>query len=169
MRLTRVYVDTALSTGARCEIDGNAANTNQNLVGHAGGQVGGFGVAADAQHFYWANGGNLMRSDLNGQNVVHLATLTAGAWMVVVLIPLIVGVWPVRTHQLALRLHNEVPGIVVPEHVQEALLRAGPDAPDVGAELTRALIARAREERYAGVYVVAPFRRPLGVIDFLAG
>jgi 16S rRNA (uracil1498-N3)-methyltransferase len=26
MRLTRVYVDTALSTGARCEIDGNAAN-----------------------------------------------------------------------------------------------------------------------------------------------
>jgi hypothetical protein len=62
-----------------------------------------------------------------------------------------------------------VPGIVVPEHVQEALLRAGPNAPDVGAELTRALIARAREERYAGVYVVAPFRRPLGVIDFLAG
>jgi 16S rRNA (uracil1498-N3)-methyltransferase len=26
MRLTRVYVDTTLSTGARCEIDGNAAN-----------------------------------------------------------------------------------------------------------------------------------------------
>jgi 16S rRNA (uracil1498-N3)-methyltransferase len=26
MRLTRVYVDTALSTGARCEIDGNAFN-----------------------------------------------------------------------------------------------------------------------------------------------
>jgi 16S rRNA (uracil1498-N3)-methyltransferase len=26
MRLTRVYVDTVLSTGARCEIDGNAAN-----------------------------------------------------------------------------------------------------------------------------------------------
>ena len=83
-------------------------------------------------------------------------------------IPVIVGVWPVRSHQLALRLHNEVPGIVVPQPVQEALLRAGPDAPRVGAELTRELIARARE-RYAGVYVVAPFRRPLGVIDFLAG
>jgi methionine synthase / methylenetetrahydrofolate reductase(NADPH) len=84
-------------------------------------------------------------------------------------IPLIVGVWPVRTHQLALRLHNEVPGIVVPDHVQDALLRAGPSAPEVGAELTRGLIERARAERYAGVYVVAPFRRPLGVIDFLAG
>jgi methionine synthase I (cobalamin-dependent)/5,10-methylenetetrahydrofolate reductase len=84
-------------------------------------------------------------------------------------IPLIVGVWPVRTHQLALRLHNEVPGIVVPDHVQEALLRAGPNAPEVGAELTRGLIERARVEQYAGIYVVAPFRRPLGVIDFLAG
>jgi homocysteine S-methyltransferase len=83
-------------------------------------------------------------------------------------IPLIVGVWPVRSHQLALRLHNEVPGIVVPDHVQEALLRAGADAPQVGATLTRELIERARDQ-YAGVYVVAPFRRPLGVIDFLAG
>ena len=84
-------------------------------------------------------------------------------------IPLIVGVWPVRSHQLALRLHNEVPGIIVPEHVQKALLDAGPNAPEVGAELTRMLIHRARTEGYAGVYVVAPFRRPLGVIDFLAG
>jgi methionine synthase I (cobalamin-dependent)/5,10-methylenetetrahydrofolate reductase len=84
-------------------------------------------------------------------------------------IPLIVGVWPVRSHQLALRLHNEVPGIVVPDHVQNALLEAGPNAPEVGAELTRGLIDRARVEQYAGIYVVAPFRRPLGVIDFLAG
>jgi homocysteine S-methyltransferase len=84
-------------------------------------------------------------------------------------IPLIVGVWPVRSHQLALRLHNEVPGIIVPDHVQEALLRAGPNAPEVAAELTRGLIERARSEQYAGIYVVAPFRRPLGVIDFLAG
>jgi methionine synthase / methylenetetrahydrofolate reductase(NADPH) len=84
-------------------------------------------------------------------------------------IPLIVGVWPVRSHQLALRLHNEVPGIIVPDHVQQALLRAGPEAPNVGAELTRKLIERARTEQYAGIYVVAPFRRPLGVIDFLAG
>jgi methionine synthase I (cobalamin-dependent)/5,10-methylenetetrahydrofolate reductase len=84
-------------------------------------------------------------------------------------IPLIIGVWPVRSHQLALRLHNEVPGIIVPDHVQDALLRAESEAPRVGAELTRELIERARVEQYAGIYVVAPFRRPLGVIDFLAG
>ncbi|MET0686964.1 MAG: pentapeptide repeat-containing protein, partial [Solirubrobacteraceae bacterium] len=71
-------------TIGRGTIDGNAANTNQNLVGHAGGQVGGFPVAADAKYLYWANSVNLMRSDLNGQNVAHLTTLSAGArWLAV--------------------------------------------------------------------------------------
>ena len=83
-------------------------------------------------------------------------------------IPLLVGVWPLRSHQMALRLHNEVPGIVVPDHVQHALLKAGPEAPAAGAEVARGLIEQARE-RYAGVYVVAPFRRPLAVVDFLGG
>ena len=36
-------------------------------------------------------------------------------------IPLLVGIFYVRSYSLALRLHNEVPGIVVPEHVQERL------------------------------------------------
>jgi homocysteine S-methyltransferase len=81
-------------------------------------------------------------------------------------IPLLVGIWPLRSHQLALRLHNEVPGIVVPDHVQQALLDAGPNAPDVGANLAHELVARSRELA-AGIYVVAPFRQPLGVLDFL--
>jgi methionine synthase / methylenetetrahydrofolate reductase(NADPH) len=82
-------------------------------------------------------------------------------------IPLIVGLWPLSSHQLALRLHNEVPGIVVPEHVQRALLDAGPNAADVGTELALELNEQAREVA-AGIYIVAPFRRPLGVLDFLA-
>src|SRR5688500_8742182 len=81
-------------------------------------------------------------------------------------IPLLVGIWPLRSHQLAQRLHNEVPGIVVPGHVQQALLDAGPNAPDVGAKLAHELVARSRELA-AGIYVVAPFRQPLGVLDFL--
>ena len=82
-------------------------------------------------------------------------------------IPLLVGIWPLRSHQLALRLHNEVPGIVVPEHVQQALLDAGPNAPEVGSKLAHELVEQAREVA-AGIYVVAPFRQPLGVLDFLA-
>ena len=81
-------------------------------------------------------------------------------------IPLLVGLWPLRSHQLAQRLHNEVPGIVVPDAVQEALLAAGPDAPALGIELMRELWAGCRELA-AGVYVVAPFRQPLGVLDAL--
>jgi homocysteine S-methyltransferase len=82
------------------------------------------------------------------------------------LIPLLVGVWPIRSLELAVRVHNETPGIVVPEHVQERYRAAGPDAAAVGVALARELIERARELA-AGVYVVAPFRRPLGVLDVL--
>jgi methionine synthase / methylenetetrahydrofolate reductase(NADPH) len=79
-------------------------------------------------------------------------------------IPALVGIWPLTSHQLAVRIHNEVPGIVVPEHVQRRLLDAGAAAPEVGLELARELLAASREQA-AGVYVVAPFRRPLGVLD----
>jgi homocysteine S-methyltransferase len=82
-------------------------------------------------------------------------------------IPLLVGVWPVRSYELAVRVHNETPGIVVPEHVQERYRAAGADAPQVGVELVQELVAEAREFA-AGVYVVAPFRRPIGVLDLLA-
>jgi methionine synthase I (cobalamin-dependent)/5,10-methylenetetrahydrofolate reductase len=82
-------------------------------------------------------------------------------------IPLLLGVWPMTSHQLAVRMHNEVPGIVIPESVQGALLDAGPNAAEVGREIARGLLEQSRD-RVAGVYVIAPFRRPLGVLDFLA-
>ncbi|MEJ7568407.1 MAG: bifunctional homocysteine S-methyltransferase/methylenetetrahydrofolate reductase [Gaiellaceae bacterium] len=81
-------------------------------------------------------------------------------------IPLLVGVWPLRSHELAVRLHNEVPGMIVPDAVQQRLLDAGGAAAEVGGELARQLIAESREKA-AGVYVVAPFRQPLGVLELL--
>jgi len=81
-------------------------------------------------------------------------------------IPMIVGVWPIRSYELAVRVHNEVPGIVVPQHVQDRYRSAGADAPAVGTALVRELTAGARDLA-AGVYVVAPFRQPLGVLDVL--
>src|SRR6266536_476306 len=74
-------------------------------------------------------------------------------------IPLLVGVWALPSVQLAQRIHNEVPGMIVPEHVQDALRDAGTDAAKVGAEVARALAEKARE-RAQGIYVVAPFRSP---------
>jgi methionine synthase I (cobalamin-dependent)/5,10-methylenetetrahydrofolate reductase len=81
-------------------------------------------------------------------------------------IPLLVGVWPIRSLELAVRVHNETPGIVVPEHVQERYRAAGTNAPQVGIDLVHELIEQSRKVA-AGVYIVAPFRRPLGILEVL--
>jgi methionine synthase / methylenetetrahydrofolate reductase(NADPH) len=82
-------------------------------------------------------------------------------------IPLLVGVWPVRSFQLAFRLHNEVPGITIPEPVQKRLADAGADAAKVGLELARDLMEASRE-RAAGIYVIPPFKEPAAALDLLA-
>jgi len=75
-------------------------------------------------------------------------------------------VWPLGSLKLALRLHNEVPGIVVPESFLRQLESAGPDAAKVGAELAHRMAAEA--PRYAaGAYYVAPFRNPEEILPFL--
>ena len=82
-------------------------------------------------------------------------------------IPILLGIFYVRSHQLALRLHNEVPGIVVPEPVQERLERAGANAAAEGLALARELYAQARE-KVAGVYLIPPFKQPEAALDVLA-
>jgi homocysteine S-methyltransferase len=81
-------------------------------------------------------------------------------------IPILVGVWPIRSLELLVRMHNEAPGMVVPDHVQERYRRAGANAREVGGELGLELIEHARVVA-DGVYVVAPFRVPMNVVDFL--
>jgi methionine synthase / methylenetetrahydrofolate reductase(NADPH) len=88
--------------------------------------------------------------------------LLGGEWP----IPVLVGIFPLTSYRLALRLNNEVPGIVVPEPLQEALREAGPDAAELGMEHARKLIEASRD-RADGVYIVAPFRRPVAVLDLL--
>ena len=90
------------------------------------------------------------------------AQLLGGEWP----IPVLAGIFPLSSHRLALRLHNEVPGIVVPESLQAALQDAGADAASVGWAHSRALVADVRD-RVAGVYFVAPFRQPLRVLELL--
>ena len=81
---------------------------------------------------------------------------------------MLVGVFPLTSYRLALRLHNEVPGIVVPERAA-GRARATPARarPRSGMAHARELLEAARD-RCEGVYVVAPFRRPLGVLDLLS-
>jgi methionine synthase / methylenetetrahydrofolate reductase (NADH) len=83
-----------------------------------------------------------------------------GEWPV----PILVGVLPVTSHRFALRLHNEVPGIVVPQELQDALARAGSDGAEIGLAHAREIVAQARSVAQ-GVYIMAPYRRPLSVLD----
>ena len=82
-------------------------------------------------------------------------------------IPIVIGVWPLSSYKLAVRLHNEVPGIVIPEPVQQALKQAGPKARDTGFDLAREIFAWARTAA-AGAYIIPPFNKyeqALYVID----
>ena len=81
-------------------------------------------------------------------------------------IPLLVGVWPLTSYQLAFRLHNEVPGITIPNAVQERLGKAGADARAVGFELARQL-AEGSRARAAGIYVIPPFKEPDAALELL--
>jgi homocysteine S-methyltransferase len=82
-------------------------------------------------------------------------------------VPLLVGVFPLTSYRLALRLHNEVPGIVVPQALQDALESAGPEAAAIGMAHARELVAAARE-LFQGAYVVAPYRKPTSVLELLS-
>jgi methionine synthase I (cobalamin-dependent)/5,10-methylenetetrahydrofolate reductase len=86
-----------------------------------------------------------------------------GGWPV----PVLLGIFYVRSYQLAVRLHNEVPGIVVPEDVQRRLDKAGANAGAEGLALARELYAEARE-KVAGVYVIPPFKQPEAALELLA-
>ncbi len=81
-------------------------------------------------------------------------------------IPVLVGICPVWSYRFAQRLHNELPGIIVPESLQEALRQAGTDAARVGMDYAKELYAGAREQA-AGVYLVAPYRKPLNVLELV--
>jgi methionine synthase I (cobalamin-dependent)/5,10-methylenetetrahydrofolate reductase len=81
-------------------------------------------------------------------------------------IPVLVGVWPLTSFQLAFRLHNEVPGITIPDRIQKQLADAGADARALGFGLARELIEQVRG-RASGIYVIPPFKEPTAALELL--
>ena len=81
-------------------------------------------------------------------------------------IPVLVGIWPLNSYKQALRLNNEVPGIVIPEPVLLDLQAAGVHARDHGFALARRMIEWARTE-VAGTYLIPPFKRYEEVLELL--
>ncbi len=73
-------------------------------------------------------------------------------------IPIIVGLLPLHSFRHAEFLHNEVPGITIPDAVRARMKDAGDRALRQGIEMAQALLQQIRA-RYAGAYVMPSFGR----------
>jgi homocysteine S-methyltransferase len=73
-------------------------------------------------------------------------------------VPLVVGILPLHSYRHAEFLHNEVPGITVPDAVRARLRGAGDHALRVGVETAQAILVDVRR-RYAGAYLMPSFGR----------
>jgi homocysteine S-methyltransferase len=73
-------------------------------------------------------------------------------------IPVVVGVLPLHSSRHAEFLHNEVPGITVPDAVRSRMREAGDRGLRVGIETAQALVHGIRGS-YAGVYLMPSFGR----------
>jgi homocysteine S-methyltransferase len=73
-------------------------------------------------------------------------------------LPILAGILPLVTRRHAEFLHNEVPGIDIPEEIRERMSGAGDKADREGLRIAAALIEELRE-RAAGAYLIPPFGR----------
>jgi homocysteine S-methyltransferase len=72
-------------------------------------------------------------------------------------IPIFTGVWPLLSGRQAEFLHNEVPGIVVPDVVRAAMAGAeGAEGRERGVKLAKE-IAEAVLAQFDGLYLITPF------------
>jgi methionine synthase / methylenetetrahydrofolate reductase (NADH) len=73
-------------------------------------------------------------------------------------IPVLLGLLPLQSHRHAEFLHNEVPGINIPDHAREAMKKAGDKGIEVGIEMCRALLLEAKD-LVEGAYLMPSFGR----------
>ena len=73
-------------------------------------------------------------------------------------IPVLLGLLPLQSHRHAEFLHNEVPGINIPDHAREAMRKAGEKGIEVGIEMCRELLLKAKD-MVEGAYLMPSFGR----------
>ena len=73
-------------------------------------------------------------------------------------VPVLVGVLPLHSSRHAEFLHNEVPGITLPDPVRARMRDAGEHGLAAGIEMAQRLVADIRQ-RYAGAYLMPSFGR----------
>ncbi len=83
-------------------------------------------------------------------------------------LPVIMGVLPLRSLRHTEFLHNEVPGMVIPEAARQRMRDAGRNGAEVGVQLAQELLG-AVHSQIAGVYLIPSFGRYDVVADVMAG
>ncbi len=73
-------------------------------------------------------------------------------------VPVVVGILPLHSSRHAEFLHNEVPGITIPDSIRGRLREAGDHALRVGIEAAQVVLADVRR-RYHGAYLMPSFGR----------
>jgi len=73
-------------------------------------------------------------------------------------IPIMLGLLPLRSYKHADFLHNEVPGIVIPEKIREELRHAGDKGAGVGIRLAKEFLREAKS-LVQGAYMMPPFQK----------
>jgi methionine synthase / methylenetetrahydrofolate reductase (NADH) len=73
-------------------------------------------------------------------------------------VPILLGLLPLQSHRHAEFLHNEVPGIHVPDQAREAMRTAGEKGIAVGVDMCRKLLLEARD-LVEGAYLMPSFGR----------
>ena len=83
-------------------------------------------------------------------------------------VPVLLGVLPLRSHRHAEFLHNEVPGMVIPEELRARMREAGDDGANVGIEMAQSMLNSVRND-ISGIYFMPPFGRYDSVIKVMDG
>jgi methionine synthase / methylenetetrahydrofolate reductase(NADPH) len=75
-------------------------------------------------------------------------------------VPILLGVMPLHSSKHAEYLHNEVPGVSIPEDVRARMREAGDRGRDMGLQLSRDVVTAARDRGLIqGCYLVPSFAR----------
>ncbi len=73
-------------------------------------------------------------------------------------IPILLGLMPVQSYRHASFLHNEVPGITLPNDVLERMKQAGSNGRSIGVQVSQEILTAAYD-RIQGVYIMPSFGR----------
>jgi homocysteine S-methyltransferase len=73
-------------------------------------------------------------------------------------VPILIGIMPLHSHKHAEYLHNEVPGITIPQWIRDEMEKAGDEGATVGLRLAEELLDQVRNI-CQGTYLVPSFGR----------